>query len=256
MESAMLGRTGIEVSRLCFGTGTNGWNGRSNQTDLGLKGLSDLLCYGHSRGINFWDSADQYGSHPHVAGALKQVPRDSVVVASKTCARTAKDAEGDITRFLDELGTDYIDIVLMHCLTNKNWPESFAGVMEVLEEKKQAGVIRAHGVSCHDFGAFEVASQTPWVDVVLARINYAGKHMDGPPEKIIPVLEHMDETGIGVYGMKVVGCGDLCENARDAIHFVLDLHAIDSITVGMKNKKEVDENIGWVESHDRTLAPV
>ena len=80
--------------------------------------------------------------------------------------------------------------------------------------------------------------------------------MDGPPEKIIPVLEHMDEAGIGVYGMKVVGCGDLCENARDAIHFVLDLNAIDSITVGMKNKKEVDENIGWVESHDRTLAPV
>ncbi|MBB29038.1 MAG: aldo/keto reductase [Gemmatimonadetes bacterium] len=255
MESAMLGNTGIEVSRLCFGTGTNGWNGRSNQTDLGLKGLSDLLNYGYSQGINFWDSADQYGSHPHVADALKRVERGSVVVASKTCAKTPREAESDITRFLEELDTDYVDVVLMHCLTSRNWPDTFSGVMEVLEKKKEAGVIRSHGVSCHDFGAFEVAARTSWVDVVLARINYAGKHMDGPPEKIIPVLEEMDEAGIGVYGMKVVGCGELGGVARDAIHFALDLGAIDSITVGMKNKTEVDENIGHVESHDRALSP-
>ncbi len=255
MESAYLGSTGIEVSRLCFGTGTNGWNGRSNQTDLGLKGLSDLLCYGHSRGITFWDTADQYGSHPHVADAIRNVGRKSVVIASKTCAKTAREAENDVSRFLEELETDYIDILLMHCLTNKNWPDSYSGVMEVLEQKKKAGVIRAHGVSCHDFGAFEMAAQTSWVDVVLARINYAGKHMDGPPEKITPILEQMDDAGIGVYGMKVVGCGELGSNARDAIHFVLDLQAIDSITVGMKNTREVDENIGWVESHDRTLTP-
>ncbi|MDA0747415.1 MAG: aldo/keto reductase [bacterium] len=255
MDTAVLGNSGIEVSRLCFGTGTNGWSGRSNQTDLGLQELADLLLYGHERGITFWDSADQYGSHPHVAHALSQLKRSDVTLTTKTCARTAKDAENDIDRFLNEMNTDYLDIVLMHCLTSENWPDTFSSVMDVLEKKKEQGIIRAHGVSCHDFGAFQRAAETTWVDVVLARINYAGKNMDGPPEKIIPVLEQMDEAGIGVYGMKVVGCGDLGDNARDAIHFVLDLPSIDAITIGMKNRREVDENIGWVESHDQELQP-
>ncbi len=256
MHTAELGSTGIRVSRLCFGTGTHGWAGRSDQTGLGLEGLADLLRYAHGRGITFWDAADQYGSHSHVARALSGLAREDVVITTKTCARTASEAEEDIDRFLRELGTDYIDIVLMHCLTSADWPDSFAGVMDVLEKKKQAGPIRAHGVSCHDFGAFECAACTPWVDVVLARINYAGKHMDGPPEKIIPILERMDAAGIGVYGMKVVGCGDLGNDARDAIHFVLDLPSVDAITIGMVSRDEVDENIGWVESHDRSFQPV
>ncbi len=178
-----------------------------------------------------------------------------MVVTTKTCAQTAAEAEKDIDRFLRELRTDYLDIVLMHCLTNPDWPRTFAGVMDVLEKKKQAGVIRAHGVSCHDFDAFQKAAEIAWVDVVLARINSAGSHMDGPPEKVIPVLERMDEAGIGVYGMKVVGRGSLGADARNAIHFVLDLPSVDAITIGMQNRREVDENIGWVEAHDCALQP-
>ena len=255
MNRVEIGTTGLLVSQLCFGTGTQGWRGRSNQTDLGLDELADLLYYGYDRGINFWDSADQYGSHPHVARALQNIDRDTVVITSKTCATTSEEAEADIDRFLRELNTESIDIVLMHCLTQKNWPTSFSGVMDVLERKKQEGVIRAHGVSCHDFDAFQTAAITPWVDVVLARINYAGKNMDGPPEKVIPVLEQMDANGIGVYGMKVLGCGHLDHDARNAIHFALDLGAIDAITIGMKSRREIDENIGWIEEHDHALQP-
>ena len=253
MEKIELGNTGLLVSRLCFGTGTHGWSGRSNQTALGLDGLADLLHYGYDRGITFWDLADQYGSHPHAARALSKLDRETVVLTTKTCAKSAAKAEKDIDRFLRELRTDYLDIVLMHCLTRADWPQAYAGVMDVLEKKQEQGIIRAHGVSCHDFGAFQTAAETPWVDVVLARINYAGKNMDGPPEKIIPVIERMDEAGIGVYGMKVVGCGDLGDNARDAIHFVLDLPAIDAITIGMRNRREIDDNLGHIQEHDRTL---
>jgi len=253
MNTVELGTTGIHVSQLSFGTGTNGWKGRSNQTDLGLNEFSDLLVYGFERGITFWDSADQYGSHGHVAKALEQVDRDQVVITSKIRSTTAKETEEDMDRILGELNTDHIDIVLMHCMTNANWPNSNKGVMDVLARKKQEGIIRAHGVSCHDFDAFQQAAITSWVDVVLARINYAGNRMDGPPEKIIPVLEQMDENDIGVYGMKVVGCGEL--PARDAIHFVLDIPAIDAITIGMMNRAEIDENIGLVEEHSTTLQP-
>lgn len=254
MKTVELGTTGILVSQLSFGTGTNGWGGRSNQTDLGTRELVDLLIYGFERGVTFWDSADQYGSHAHLAGALEHIDRDRVVITSKIRATTAHEAERDMDRILSELDTDYIDIVLMHCLTDEDWPSSYRGVMDVLVDKKQKGIIRAHGVSCHDIDAFQQAAITPWVDVVLARINYAGKNMDGPPERVVPILEEMDANDIGVYGMKVVGRGDL--PARDAIHYVLDIPAVDAITVGMMNRSEIDENIGHVEAHSTVLLPV
>ena len=253
METRELGSTGIPVSRLCFGTGTNGWNGRSIQTDLGLQELADLLRYAYDRGVTFWDSADQYGSHPHVARALEGLDRQTVVVATKTCAKTADEARSDIDRYLRELGTDYLDVVLLHCMSNENWTDTDAEAMEVLQDRKEAGVIRAHGVSCHDLGALRRAAETPWADVVLARINHSGENMDGAPEKVVPILEQMDDAGIGVYGMKVLALGSL--KAEDAIDYALDLPSVDSVTIGMKSRQEIDENIGWVEAHDDALQP-
>ena len=161
MEIRPLGNTGIDVSRLCFGTGTSGWAGASNQTRLGMDAFVELLLYGYGKGILFWDLADQYGSHANAAKALKQVDRGSVVLTTKTTASSKSEAEADIDRFLRELGTDYLDIVLMHCLTSADWSKSKRGIMEALTAAKAAGKIRAHGVSCHDLGAFEVAADEP-----------------------------------------------------------------------------------------------
>ena len=254
MEKGRLGNAGIAVSKLCFGTGTGGWAGKSDQTALGLDGLADLLAYAYDHGVSFWDSADQYGSHPHVARACKIVGRKNVTLTSKTTSRDYEGVRSDIDRFLTELETDCVDIVLMHCLTSDDWPEKCRGAMDALSEAKEAGRIRAHGVSCHDYGAFREAACSDWVEVVLARINYGGHHMDGTPDEIIRVLEQMDEADIGVYGMKVVGAGKLDHDVRNAIHYVLDLPAIDAITIGMTTRQQVDENVGWVEEHASILA--
>ena len=106
-DIVILGKTGIKVSRLAMGTGTHGFNHRSNQTeDLGIKGLADLLYAAYEQGINFWDSADQYGTHPHLKEALKQVPREKIVILTKTKATTADEMKSDLDRFRKELGTD------------------------------------------------------------------------------------------------------------------------------------------------------
>ncbi|MBI2193975.1 MAG: aldo/keto reductase [Planctomycetes bacterium] len=238
-----LGAAGIQVSELCFGTGTSGWGGHSDQTRLGKNALIDLLVYGHSLGICFWDSADQYGSHPHVREALRQVGRERVVLTTKTCAATRQEAEKDIARFLRETGTDYLDIVLMHCMTSSGWADERSGVLDALESAKQKGWVRAHGVSCHHFGAFQKAAQNPWVDVVLARINHSGVHMDASVPEIIRVLQSMHARGIGIYGMKVVGAGQLTSDAARAIHFVRELDCVDAIVLGMSSRKQIDENV-------------
>ncbi len=123
-----LGKTGIKVSRLAMGTGTNGYNHHSNQTEqLGVRGLSDLLHAANEQGINFWDSADQYGTHPHLKQALKGIPREKVVVLTKTHATSADEMRDDLDRFRKEIGTDYLDIVLLHMMTDSDWPVEKAG---------------------------------------------------------------------------------------------------------------------------------
>lgn len=252
MERAILGSTGIEVSKLCFGTGTNGWNGSSDQTRLGEGHLAELLAYAYDCGVTFWDVADQYGSHKEVRRALQSVPREKVVITSKTVAKTAAEAQKDIPRFLAEMGTDYIDNLLLHCMTDSEWPNSMAPVMEVIDRFKSEGKIRAVGVSCHDFGAFKRAADEEWVQVVLARINYDGVSMCAPPDQVVPVIDRMHARGKGVYAMKVAGAGKLTGDMRKAFRYVLGLESIDALTIGMSSREEIDENIGLINE----LAPV
>ena len=136
-DTVTLGSTGITTSRLAMGTGTVGVDHHSHQTALGVKGLSDLLLNGYDHGLRFFDSADSYGSHPHVAEALKHVPRDKVTVLSKSWARDAAGMRADLDRFRKELGTDYLDICLMPCLTEADWTDRYRGAMDVLSEAKQ-----------------------------------------------------------------------------------------------------------------------
>src|SRR3954452_17139065 len=114
-DRVFLGPRKVELSRLAMGTGTNGAGGSSNQTKkLGLKGVAELFRAGYDQGLTFWDSADQYGSHPHLREALKTVPRDKVTILSKTHASTEQEMKADLDRFRRELNTDYIDILLLH----------------------------------------------------------------------------------------------------------------------------------------------
>jgi len=235
-----LGRTGIKVSRLAMGTGTAGFNYRSNQTDeLGVKGLANLLNDAFEQGINFWDSADQYGTHPHMKEALKTVPREKVVILTKTKATTADEMKNDLDRFRKEIGTDYIDIILLHLMRDSDWPEIKSGAMEVLSKAQQDGIIHAHGVSCHTIGALRTAAETEWVQVDLARINPYGASMDADVPVVENVLKRMHKDGKGIIGMKIFGGGQLVNKVDECLRYVLSLDFVDAFTIGQESKKEL-----------------
>src|SRR5579872_4653722 len=208
-DTVTLGHTGIKTSRLAMGTGTVGSGHHSHQTALGIKGLSDLLLNGYDHGLRFFDAADSYGSHPHVAEALKHVQRDQVSVLTKSWARDAASMRADLDRFRKELGTDYLDVCLMHCVTEADWTDRYRGAMDVLSEAKQKGIIRAHGCSCHSIEALRAAAKNPWVEIDLARINPIGAAMDADPATVVSVLKEMKSAGKAVVGMKILGQGDL-----------------------------------------------
>ena len=242
-DTVTLGSTGIKTSRLAMGTGTVGVEHHSHQTALGIRGLSDLLLNGYDHGLRFFDAADSYGSHPHVAEALKHVPRDKVTVLSKSWARDANGMRADLDRFRKELGTDYLDVCLMHCVTEADWTERFRGAMDVLSEAKQKGIIRAHGCSCHSIEALRAAAKSPWVEIDLARINPVGAAMDADPATVVSVLKEMKSAGKAVVGMKILGQGALRNRQDEGIKYALSLGLLDAFTIGAENKQEQEDLI-------------
>jgi aryl-alcohol dehydrogenase-like predicted oxidoreductase len=242
-DTVTLGNTGITTSRLAMGTGTVGSGHHSNQTALGVAGLAGLLRNGYEQGLRFFDAADAYGSHPHVAEALKHVPRDKVTVLTKTWSRDAASARADLDRFRKELGTDYLDVCLMHCVTEGDWTERYRGVMDVFSEAKQKGIIRSHGCSCHSIEALRAAARSPWVEIDLVRINPIGSHMDAKPDTVVSVLREMHAAGKGIVGMKILGQGDLSGRQDEALKYALSLGLLDAFTIGAESKKQQDDLI-------------
>jgi predicted aldo/keto reductase-like oxidoreductase len=230
------------LSRLAMGTGTNGVGGSSNQTrKLGVNGLADLFRAGYDQGLNFFDAADQYGTHPHVRQALKSVPREKVAVLSKTHASTAGEMRADLDRFRRELNTDYIDILLLHCMLDKNWNEKKRGAMDVIAEAQERGIVRTKGTSCHTLDALKTAAAEPWVEVDLARINPAGIAMDAAPDVVIGVLRQMKAAGKGIIGMKIFGAGKLRSKPDECLQFALGLDCVDVFTIGAESRAEMED---------------
>lgn len=241
-DRVKLGNTGIEMSRVAMGTGTHGFGGASNQTrQLGIKGVADMLRAGFDDGINFWETADQYGSHPHVGEALKKVNREEVVILTKTNSSTYKDVKKDLDRFRLELGTDYLDIILLHAVTDPKWNKNMKGAMDALAEAKKEGILRAQGVSCHSIGALETAAEEPWVDVDLARFNPGGARMDADVPTVTKVLERMKKNGKAIIGMKVYGCGQLLDRMDECLQFQTGTGITDAFTMGFESIEQMKD---------------
>lgn len=239
-----LGPDGLRTSRLAMGTGTSGFRGASNQTrKLGVRGLTDLYRYGFDNGLTFWDTADGYGSHPHLKNALKHIPREKVVIMTKSVSTTAKAMREDIERFRRELNTDYIDLLLLHAVREEDWPTRRRGAMDVINEYKEKGIIRSRGISCHSLPALRQVHKQEFIDVDLARVNAVGAKMDADPATVIEELCRIKAAGKGVIGMKILGEGVLRNRVGEALQHAMALDCIDCFTIGAENRFELADLI-------------
>jgi 1-deoxyxylulose-5-phosphate synthase len=247
-DQVLLGKTGLKSSLLGIGTGSVGVKRSSNQVKLGQEKFTRLLGHAYEKGITYIDAADQYGSHLFVREAIKtlKIPRDKLFIQTKTRALNAEVAKVDIDRFREELGVDYIDSLLMHCMTKGGWPSDMRPVMDMLNDAKAKGKVKAVGTSCHGMDPLKSASTCDWIDIDLARINPVGGKegvMDGQPEDVVPCLRAMHEKGKGVLGMKILGEGKFKtpEKQRESLKFVLGLGCVDAFCIGFESPKQVDE---------------
>jgi len=243
-DKVALGKTGIQVSLVGMGTGSVGSGQASNQTRLGIKGFAKVVRHALDQGICFFDVADQYGSHVYLREALKGVPRENYVIQTKTHATKFADAKSHLERYCLELGVEYLDIVLLHCMQKSGWQHDHTGAMDYLRKAKAEKLIRAHGTSCHGMAPLRTSAQEAFVEVDLARINPEGLIMDDrKPDEVASVLEEMHNAGKGIVGMKILGEGKInTPERKDAsLRFVLGLGTVDAFIIGFESAEQIDD---------------
>jgi aryl-alcohol dehydrogenase-like predicted oxidoreductase len=254
-----LGRSGLQVPRLALGTGSTGWARESEQTQLGQREFVRLLRHGVERGARFIDTADLYGAHGYVRATLSELRREQITLLSKIWfspgapkMEPTDTARPEVERFLKELGTDYLDAVLVHCVTDAAWPKLQARMRDELSELKAQGIVRALGCSCHSHAALRVAAEDPWVDVIFARINPGHKRMDpdGTVEQVADTLRRARSNGKGVVGMKIYGGGQWqsAEQRRTSLELALHGGLVDALTIGHVSTEQIDDTIANMES--------
>jgi aryl-alcohol dehydrogenase-like predicted oxidoreductase len=254
-----LGKSGVEVTRLAFGTGS--LNGGSVQRELGQEKFTRLVRHAYDRGIRFFESADAYSEmHEMLAEALKGIPRDSYRLMSKMRWGNQPEAKDTVDRLRKELNTEYLDIVLLHCLRISGWSEDLKHLRDELSELKEKQIIRAHGASCHGLVPLREFPGNKWLDVALLRVNHDGTMMDnlrgrarekGNVDEVVSHVAQVHEQGTGVIGMKLIGEGNFTKpEDRDAsIRFVMKLGTVDAVTIGYKSTSEIDEAIERINTH-------
>ena len=260
VDKVKLGKSGLTVSRIAMGTGSVGGNKASNQTRLGMENFVKLAHHAYERGITFYDTADGYGSMPYVGEAIKTLPREKLTLLSKIWTFPDGDERNapvneTIDRFRKEANTDYFDILFMHCMMSGDWPETRKHYMDGLSKAKQDGIVKAIGVSCHNFEALEEAAKSPWVDVIMARINPFQSHMDGTPEAVREVLAKAKQNGKGIIGMKIFGEGKHVkdEEREQSIGFALSKGNVHCMTLGLESIGQMDDAIERVMRLAKTV---
>jgi 1-deoxyxylulose-5-phosphate synthase len=260
LDQVTLGQTGIKLSRLGMGTGSN--SGEVQQA-LGREGFNSLVHYAYDQGITYFDCAETYKTFDWMAGALKGLPREKLFIQSKIPGQPANILDA-IDHHRKVFDTDYVDSMLIHCMIKDRWTDPWQRIMDGFETAKDKGWIRSKGVSCHSLPALRTATATPWAQVHLVRVNPQGRRIDGEEESVwndkihevspvITQIQAMRAKGRGIIGMKIIGNGEFvtAEDREKSIRFAMSRPELDAVVIGFKTRSEIDEAI---ERINRALA--
>ncbi|HEV2391027.1 MAG TPA: aldo/keto reductase [Verrucomicrobiae bacterium] len=251
VDRVALGQTGLHLSRLGFGTGSN--SGQV-QHALGQEGFNRLIHHAYDQGITYLDCAQSYQTFQWLGGAIKGLPREKLFIQSKVPGQP-QDVLAAIDHHRKVFDTDYVDSMLIHCMVKDSWTDNWKRIMDGFDEAKQKKWILAKGVSCHSLPALRAATNSTWTEVHLVRVNPQANHIDGmaetwnePGHDLAPVLaeiQTMRAKGRGIIGMKIIGNGEFiqAEDREKSIRFAMSRPELDAVVIGFKSTGEVDEAI-------------
>ena len=246
-----LGKSGVKVTRLAFGTGS--FSGKV-QRDLGQDGFTSLVRYAYDHGIRFFETAESYSEMHRMLGvALKGIPRDSYRIMSKVTTHQGVNPQEKFDELRRLANTEYFDIMLLHFQHTATWPADTSKWQDGILEAQSRKAIVSHGASVHGLPALRQVPGNKWLDVAMIRMNHKGARMDaedfdtnglGNVSEVVTHVKQVRKEGMGVISMKLVGEGTFNrEDRQAAMRFAFRNAGVDSVTVGYKNTAEVDEAI-------------
>ncbi len=247
-----LGKSGIKVTRLAFGTGSLGGK---VQRELGQDQFTRLVRHAYDQGIRFFETAESYsGMHQMLGVALKGIPRDSYRLMSKVTTREGVDPLQKIDELRKLANTDYFDIMLLHWQHTATWPTDSQRWQDGILEAQARHAVIAHGASVHGLPALRRVPETRWLQVAMIRMNHKGVRMDaedyntdglGNVSEVVAHVKRVRQEGMGVISMKLVGEGAFTtrEDRQAAMRFAFRNAGVDCVTVGCKSTQEIDEAI-------------
>src|SRR5271154_3898233 len=246
-----LGRSGVKVTRLAFGTGS--FSGQV-QRDLGQDGFTRLVRYAYDRGIRFFETAESYTDmHTMLGVALKGIPRDSYRIMTKVTTRAGADPLEKIDELRKLANTEYFDVLLLHWQHAATWPTDSSRWQDGILEAQSKKAVISHGASVHGLPALRKVPGNKWLDVAMIRVNHKGVRMDaedfntdglGNVPEVVTHVKQVRKEGMGVISMKLVGEGTFNrEDRQAAMKFAFRNAGVDCVTVGYKNTGEIDEAI-------------
>jgi aryl-alcohol dehydrogenase-like predicted oxidoreductase len=247
-----LGKSGMQVTRLAFGTGSG--NGRV-QSSLGQEEFSRLVHHAYDRGIRFFETSESYTTPAMLGEALKPFPRDSYKLMSKVTTDQGVDPKQRFDEMLKTSQTDYFDILLLHWQHTPDWVAQTAQWQDGILEAQSKKLVHVRGASVHGLPALRLMPGNQWLQIAMIRMNHKGTRMDGPtgadndnPDHVAEVVDHMKQVkseGKGVISMKLVGDSKFTDRAdrKAAMNFAFNNAGVDAVTVGFKSTQEIDEAI-------------
>ena len=247
-----LGKSGVKVTRLAFGTGT--MSGRV-QRELGQDDFTRLVRHAYDRGIRFFETAESYGDMHRMLGvALKGVPRDTYRLMSKVTTREGVNPQDKIDELRKLANTEYFDVMLLHYQHVATWPADTVRWQDGVQEAKSKKAVIGYGASVHGLPALRRFPGNKWLEIAMIRMNHNGTKMDAEdyntsgPGNVTEVVSHTKQVhteGMGVISMKLIGEGAFTrrEDRQAAMRHAFNVAGVDSVTVGFKNTAEVDEAI-------------
>ncbi len=246
-----LGKSGVKVTRLAFGTGS--FSGQV-QRDLGQEGFTTLVRYGYDRGIRFFETAESYGEMHRMLGvALKGIPRDTYRIMSKVTTRQGVNPQEKIDELRKLANTEYFDVMLLHWQHTATWPADTSRWQDGILEAESKKAVVSHGASVHGLPALRQMPANKWLDVAMIRVNHKGTRMDaedyntdglGNVSEVVSHVHEVRKAGMGVISMKLIGEGTFNrEDRQAAMKFAFRNAGVDCVTVGYKNAAEIDEAI-------------
>ena len=247
-----LGKSGVKVTRLAFGTGT--FSGRT-QRELGQDQFSRLVRHAYDRGIRFFETSESYGEmHKMLGVALKGIPRDTYRLMSKVTTREGVDPQEKIDELRKLANTDYFDVMLMHYQHVATWPTDTVRWQDGILEAKSKKAVVGHGASVHGLPALRRCPGNKWLEIAMIRMNHNGVKMDaedyntkgaGNVSEVVTHVKQVRSEDMGVISMKLIGEGafTMREDRQAAMRFAFKNAGVDCVTVGYKNTAEIDEAI-------------